>query len=95
MCEICQNWARADIEMVHFKNKGIPLLPNHHPNCPKYNDSLIDVWKINIFDNDAYFLTENEAIEMIPEELYGEGYILRKIKMHKEIFDSMREFEGF
>lgn len=83
MCEICQNWARQDGKLT-----------NHHPNCPRYNDSLIDVWKITIDASICYCLSEQDA-----RETAGDGQDIEvknhMEKMHREIFDALPEFQGF
>jgi hypothetical protein len=80
--------------MVYFRNKGIPLLPNHHPNCPHYNDSLIDVWKMTVNGISAYTDNENDIEDWRQNEFEDETIIIKE-KMHKEIFDNLPEFSGF
>jgi hypothetical protein len=72
------NWARID-----------GLLTNHHPNCPHYNDSLIDVWRVS-YEGSSYVVDR----EPTPDQL-GEGEIVTKEKMHREIFENLPEFMGF
>jgi hypothetical protein len=78
----CQNWARL-FDGIHDKET------NHHPNCPRVDDSLIDVWRVE-YDGDHYFCDhEPDASEMHPEE------VVTKERMHKELFDRLLEFTGF
>lgn len=77
LCE-CMNWCRL----------GGPLT-NHHPNCARYNDSLIDVWKVS-FDG-SYYYTDREPGD---DELWGEE-VVTKEKMHREIYEELPEFQGF
>lgn len=90
MCEICQNWERLNYEYRFFRNKGIPLITEHHPNCPHYNDSLIDVWKVTVDGVSCYVANEQDALDS-----KGDNGIITKERMHKEIFDNLPEFEGF
>ena len=73
----CVNWARADI---------YPLTDHHH-NCEHFNDSLIDVWKIEYEGQSCYCDTEPEPME--------EGETVTQEKMHREIYENLPEFEGF
>lgn len=82
LCE-CVHWARA----VNLK-----YLTNHHPNCPHYNDSLIDVWKITV-NGTCYFDNEHEATNAVQEEFEDETTITKE-KMHREVFEHLPEFEG-
>jgi len=75
-CE-CVNWARADI---------YPLT-NHHPNCPRFNDSLIDVWKVEYEGSSYYSDSEPESMD--------ECEAITTEKMHREVYDNLEEFEGF
>ena len=86
MCEICSNCTRNGERKV-----GEKMIPtNHHPNCPHYNDSLIDVWKI--IEEGAGFYTDNleDTFEYIED-----GATIIKERMHKEIYDNLYEFKGF
>jgi len=80
LCE-CVTWARA----VDLK-----YLTNHHPNCPHYNDSLIDVWKMTVNGVSAYM----EVIDCCQDEFEDETTITKE-KMHPEVFEHLPEFEGF
>lgn len=69
------------------------LVPNHHPNCPHYNDSLIDVWKVTLDGVSCYVDNEADAIDTAgPDEPKPE---IVKLKLHREILENMPEFEGF
>src|SRR5688572_12638945 len=48
----CANWARS----INLK-----YLTNHHPNCPHYNDSLMDVWKVSDGNSSYYHDNEKDA----------------------------------
>lgn len=69
---------------------GAPLMANHHPNCPHYNDSLIDVWKVTVDGRSCYVDNEQDALDTV-----GDSGSVSKEKMHKEIFNHLPEFEGF
>jgi hypothetical protein len=94
MCEICQNWARVEDPYKIRTRKGVPLLTNHHENCPHYNDSLIDVWKMTVNGVSAY--TDNaQDIEDWKQDEFEDETTVTEIKMHREIFENLPEFEGF
>lgn len=76
-CE-CLNWCRIRNHMT-----------NHHGNCEHFNDSLIDVWKIE-YDGSWYY----EDMEPDMSD-FTEGEIVTKEKMHKEIYNNLPEFTGF
>lgn len=80
LCE-CGNWARA---------VDLNYLTNHHPNCPNYNDSLIDVWKIGDGPS-CYFDNESDALA---EPIDSDMKVV-KMQMHREVFERLPEFEGF
>lgn len=82
-CGICQNWARVD---------GKPT--NHHPYCPHYNDSLMDVWEVSDGTSRAYMDNEQDARETCQNE-GEETNTIKKAKMHREIFENLPEFDGF
>lgn len=84
LCE-CVNWARS----VDLK-----YLTNHHPNCPHYNDSLIDVWKMTVNGVSAYMDNEQDVIDCCQDEFEDETTITKE-KMHREVFEHLPEFEGF
>lgn len=91
-CEICQNWAGHWFSP--FRNsEGIPIPTNHHPNCAHYNDSLIDVYEANFDGQTCYAKDEKQLREMIGE--IPIGLTIKDIKMHKEVFDNLAEFQGF
>lgn len=84
LCE-CVNWARA----VNLK-----YLTNHHENCPHYNDSLMDVWKVTVDGVSCYVDNEQDARETAGDE-QRDDITVTKEKMHREVFDHLPEFEGF
>lgn len=76
----CQNWARVDVnQMGHCTD--------HHPECEHFNDSLIDVFKVDI--DGTYYLTDE-----FPTDLTGQETVT-KTTIHKEVYDRLPEFEGF
>ena len=81
----CVNWARAHPGPV----------TNHHPNCAHYNDSLIDVWKVDYDGAGFYTDNEQEAKDAIHSSLGSSSLSILKIKMHREVFEYLHEFEGF
>ena len=84
----CQQWARACLSPYDGVGKyGWPLVTNHHPNCEHYEDSLIDVWKVN-FEGDYYY-TDRE-----PESL-EDGETVTKTMMHMEVYEQLPEHPGF
>lgn len=94
-CEICQNWARAGHGDYKIKGReGIPLLTNHHENCPRYNDSLMDVWKVTVGGISAYNDNEQNALDTAGDEFDDETQIT-KVRMHREIFENLPEFDCF
>lgn len=80
-CE-CIGWCRA----------SITPFTDHHPNCPKYNDSLIDVWVVSDGKSKYYDTKEWYAYDICQE---GEGLTMTKEKMHSEIYANLPEFDGF
>lgn len=96
MCEICQNWERLGEDTLKISKKL--LMPEHHPNCPHYNDSLIDVWRITDGSTSCYVGSESEAEDMMQSESSEGGEVLfrlEKRQMHREIFERLPEFDGF
>jgi len=65
---------------------------NHHLNCPHYNDSLMDVWKVT--DGTSTYYSENEA-DVREEAAEYEGLEISKTKIHREIYENLPEFDGF
>lgn len=95
ICE-CRNWAMgATVVRNSPKNReGLPILPNHHPNCQHYNDSLMDVWVVSDGTSRAYMDNEQDAKDTCDNE-GEEKNTITKIKMHREVFENLPEFEGF
>ncbi len=93
-CE-CHNWART-LDPYKIKTRtGIPLVTNHHENCPHYNDSLMDVWKVTHGGTSCYVDNEQDANDTAGAETSGDTVSIVKIKMHREIFENLPEFDGF
>lgn len=92
LSELCQciHWART--------NEGQQLgLTIHHPRCEHFNDSLMDVWKVEVDGCGCYYHETEEGAKMSLEndiEHEGSGRI-EKVKMHREVFEGLPEFEGF
>lgn len=79
-CE-CITWARTDL-----KSNGQNTL--HHPNCKHVNESLMDVYKIKTEVGICY-------VDNIQDAENFEGALsFQETKMHKEIFDTLVEFES-
>lgn len=98
MCEICKHWPRGIGENPAYANlksaRGVPLLPNHHPNCPHYNDSLMDVYKVTVGGISAYNEHLQDAKDTAGTEDENEATI-ECVKMHREVFEYLPEFDGF
>lgn len=93
MCDICQNWERIT-HFYKFKTaEGIPLITNHHPDCPHYNDSLMDVWKVTLDGGSCYVGNEQDARDTAGDE--EPLPTVTQEKMHREIFENLPEFGGF
>ena len=78
----CMTWART-FDGVFDKST------NHHPRCPRVDETLIDVWRVE-YDG-AYYFSDHEPdrADMHPEEM------ITKQRMHRELFDRLPEFAGF
>lgn len=76
---------------------GKPIATNHHPNCPHYNDSLIDVWRVSDGSSSYYTTDEHMAIStQEEEEACGNGpATITKERIHREVFENLPEFDGF
>lgn len=79
---------------------GIPLLANHHENCPHYNDSLITVYKHTQSGSGygCYFEHLQDVLDSVKSEFEwseSEKETIVKEKMHREVFENLPEFEGF
>ena len=96
-CE-CKNWVRGINEDPLYANlksaDGIPLLPNHSPNCPHYNDSLMDVYKVTVGGISCFVDNLQDAKDTAGEDDSGEVELTHE-KMHREVFENLREFDGF
>lgn len=80
LCE-CAQWCRA---------MDLAYATDHHPDCPHYNDSLIDVWKVTVDGVSCYTDNEQDA-----GDTAGKDIIVVALKMHREVFKHLPEFEGF
>lgn len=85
VCE-CVHWCRANVNLKY--------LTNHHENCPHYNDSLMDVWKVTVDGISCYVDNEQDARETASDE-QRDDITVTKEKMHREVFEHLPEFEGF
>jgi hypothetical protein len=89
----CATWCRTDIR---FKD-GKPLpTTNHHPNCPRVDDSLMDVWEVVIPGEEHGCVVDDEraAREMAAEDP-DEPLEVRHRRMHREVYEALGEFAGF
>lgn len=82
LCE-CAHWARVS-------NRN--YLTHHHPNCPRYNDSLMTVWEVT--DGASVCVTDNEQ-DAREEAQEVDSVQVIESKMHREVFEHLPEFEGF
>jgi hypothetical protein len=89
-CE-CRNWARDGRDA--FKCGDRLLVPNHHPNCDHYNDSLMDVYKVTVGGVSAYNEHLQDARDTAGDD--EPEATIERVKMHREVFDNLPEFEGF
>lgn len=81
-CE-CLKWCRG---------YSSDFFANHHRDCPKYNDSLIDVWKVEI--DGSHYWTDKEG-DIQPEEREDPLCIITKERRHREWYEQLPEFQGF
>lgn len=95
-CKICQHWCGNWFGLNAIRNSdGIPIPTNHHPNCPHYNDSLIEVWKATDGNSSYYQEVGKEAVLCAADLNELRGLSFTKEKMHREIFENLPEFVGF
>jgi len=90
-CEICHSWVR-DTRNCYPKLKSVSchfVMTDHHVDCPHYNDSLIDVWKVE-HDGESFYTNEKPCIED-----FENGEVITQEKMHKEVLEQLPEFNGF
>ena len=78
-CE-CAYWARTD-----------GLITTHNPNCPRFREGIIDIWKVTVDGKSCYCDKEQDAID-INGDLEG---VIIKVKMHRELYEHLPEFDGF
>lgn len=79
-CE-CDQWARA---------MDLKYPTDHHENCLRYNDSLMDVWRVTVDGVSCYTANEQDA-----RDTAGKDITVIQEKMHREAFEALPEFEGF
>lgn len=82
LCE-CVNWAREI---------NLEYLANHHPKCGRYNESLIDVWKVSVGNQHCILDNEEDAKDLAGEDC---GAVITTEKMHREVLEHLPEFDGF
>ena len=69
-------------------------MTNHHPNCEHVDASMIDVWKAELYGSS--FIAESEELVRREAADNPEGEIkISKIRMHREIYENLPEFNGF
>lgn len=97
MCDICQNWADpGDPKYSRLRLRGdLPAVANHHPNCPHYNDSLMNVWRVSLGGISCYVDNEQDAKSVAIDEASDDALTITPEKMHREIFENLQEFDGF
>ena len=61
----CVNWCRADPTPCVRSDDGLPIMTNHHPRCERFNDSLIEVWKVT--DGSSTYYDTNDHAEIDAE----------------------------
>jgi hypothetical protein len=98
-CE-CIHWAHTGQSPYKITSRdGIPLMPNHHPNCSHYNDSLMTVYRHSQEGkNGCYFENLTNALESAKSEFeWGDSQkaVVTREKMHREVFENLPDFEGF
>lgn len=74
------------------KVMGIIYLTSHTPECPHFNDSLIDVWKVTVDGVSCYCDNETDANSTAAED---SNTTVEHMKMHREVLDQIPEFKGF
>ena len=85
-CCDCITWCRDKPEYSGRSKNGLPLYTTHHPRCDHYNDSLIQVFKIE-YEGQSCYTTEKPEVE--------DGEIVTETTIHREIYDQLQDFEGF
>lgn len=78
-CE-CKGWARL-FDGIHDKGT------KHHPNCPRVDNSLIDVWRVS-YDGESY------VTDIEPDDLPTCEKVTKE-KMHRELYENLPEHVGF
>jgi len=81
----CLSWCRTDGSMT-----------NHHPRCEFVDESLMDVYSVRIPGEQHGCAThcEADAHNMAQEDPDAPLEVV-KIKMHREIYENLPEFNGF
>lgn len=85
----CMSWCRSDLR---WENGKLMPMTNHHPRCEHVDASLIDVWKVS--DGSTSYYDEDEVAANNEGE-NCDDITITKIKMHREIYDNLPEFDGF
>jgi hypothetical protein len=81
----CHLWARGVTP-----NEPMTL---HHPRCSHVDDSLIDVWRYT-WEGESYVMDRAPSADEQREAQESEVRITRE-RMHREIYEQLREFAGF
>ncbi|HEY1171001.1 MAG TPA: hypothetical protein VGH19_06480 [Verrucomicrobiae bacterium] len=86
-CE-CALWVRMDLNPKY--------ITKHHPNCLRYFDSLMDVWKITGEGVPTHYVgTKSQAEEIAKMEEGEMPLTITPEKMHREVFENLPDFKGF
>lgn len=89
----CMRWCRDDIRIVdgHWISAT-----NHHPRCEFVDASLIDLWSVRIPGEEHGCVVDSEptARALADEDPHAPLEVV-KIKMHREIYEHLGEFNGF
>lgn len=68
-------------------------MTNHHPRCEYVDASLIPVWRFT-HDGSSYVTDQRPSHGALSEAQESE-VIVTEEKMHREIYDHLKEFAGF
>jgi len=84
----CLSWCRPSLFSM----------TNHHPQCEHVDKSLIDVWEVNL-DGRSYVTNSekdaNDNLLLLLEDDPDCGVRINKLRMHREIYENLPEFDGF
>jgi hypothetical protein len=71
-------------------------MTNHHPNCSRVDDSLMDVWRVQLPGDDHGCITHCEADAHAMAAADPDAPLeVVKLKMHREIYEKLGEFAGW